>query len=145
LVTAYTTDLSHGGLYVAASVQLPPGTLVLLALELPDGGPPARIAARVAYVVGPDDAAAQGRQPGMGMEFREEDASELGQRIAAYLSESVEPQQIAPEPEADPLHVLVVEDSASQRDQIVSALHGAGFRVTTADHGLEALGKALRE
>lgn len=143
LVTAYTTDLSQGGLYVAASVQLPPGTLVLLSLEVPDGGAPARIAAKVAYVLSAEDAAAQGRQPGMGMQFRQEDADELGQRIAAHLSESVEPD--APPPELEPLHVLVVEDSASQRKIVVDVLESAGHRVSTAEHGLAALGKALKD
>lgn len=147
LVTAYTADLSRGGLYVAASVQLPPGTEVQLSLELADGSAPARIPARVAYVLGPQQAAAQGRQPGMGMQFRDVDTEELGRRIAAYLSSSVEPSPKPREEEKteEPLHVLVVEDSAIQRGRVVGALRGAGHRVTTAEHGLEGLGKALKE
>ncbi len=144
LVTAYTADLSRGGLYVAASVQLPPGTNVQLSLELADGSAPARIPARVAYVLGPQQAAAQGRQPGMGMQFHAADTEELGRRIAAYLSSSVD----SPAAEAEgtePLHVLVVEDSAIQRGRVVGALRGAGHKVSTAEHGLEGLGKALKE
>jgi len=146
LVTAYTSDLSQGGLYVAASVQLPPGTRVLLSLELPDGGSPARVPAHVAYVLNAEQAAEQGRQPGMGMQFREEDTAELGRRIAAYLSSSVDGEE-EPEPAETgaALHVLVVEDSASQRGRVVAALEKAGHRVTTAEHGLEGLGKALKE
>ncbi len=147
LVTAYTADLSRGGLYVAASVQLPPGTEVQLSLELADGSAPARIPARVAYVLGPQQAAAQGRQPGMGMQFQAADTEELGRRIADYLSSSVdEPESASSEPEgAEPLHVLVVEDSAIQRGRVVGALRAAGHRVTTAEHGLEGLGKALKD
>jgi uncharacterized protein (TIGR02266 family) len=143
LVTAYTSDLSQGGLYVAASVQLPPGTLVLLSLELPDaGGSPARVPARVAYVLGAEEAAQQGRPPGMGMQFREEDTAELGRRIASFLSSSIGAEE--PEDPGAALDVLVVEDSASQRGRVVAALEAAGHRVVTAEHGLEGLGKALK-
>lgn len=146
LVTAYTSDLSHGGLYVAASVQLAPGTQVQLSLELPDGGPPARIPATVAYVLGPERAAAQGRAPGMGMRFDQNEVEALGARIAAHVSTSVEaPTESAEEGQEGPLHVLVVEDSAIQRGRVVGALREAGHRVTMAEHGLEALGKALKE
>jgi uncharacterized protein (TIGR02266 family) len=146
LVTAYTADLSRGGLYVAASVQLPPGTLVQLSLELPDGGPPARIPARVAYVLTESAAQAQGRQPGMGMEFHEAETAELGRRIAAYLSSSADEPVTRETEELDaPLHVLVVEDSALQRTRVAAALSRAGHRVSTAEHGLSALGQALKE
>jgi uncharacterized protein (TIGR02266 family) len=145
LVTAYTTDLSRGGLYVAASVQLPPGALVLLAFELPDGGLPVRIPARVAYVLDAEQAARQGRAPGMGMQFHEHDTAELGRRIAAYLASSVPSEETPANEEVSALHVLVVEDSAAQRGRVVAALEAAGHRVTTAEHGLEALGKALKE
>ena len=37
LVTAYTTDLSRGGIFVSAAQQLPIGASVQLSLELPDG------------------------------------------------------------------------------------------------------------
>jgi len=146
LVTAYTSDLSQGGLYVAASVQLPPGTLVLLSLELPEaGGVPARVPARVAYVLDAEAAAKQGRPPGMGMQFREEDTAELGRRIASFLASSVGAEEHAAEDPGAGLDVLVVEDSASQRGRVVAALQAAGHRVTTAEHGLEGLGKALKD
>lgn len=143
LVTAYTADLSRGGLFVAASVQLPPGTEVQLSLELADGSAPARIPARVAYVLGPELAAAQAREPGMGMQFHAADTEELGLRIAQYLSSSVD--ELVTESAEEPLHVLVVEDSAIQRGRVVGALRASGHRVTTAEHGLEALGKALKD
>lgn len=145
LVTAYTSDLSHGGLYVAASVQLPPGTSVQLSLELPDGGPPARIPATVAYVLDPERAAAQGRAAGMGMHFDEEEVEALGARIAEHVSSVEAPEGAAEEPEDAPLHVLIVEDSAIQRGRVEAALRASGHRVTTAEHGLEALGKAIKD
>jgi two-component system chemotaxis response regulator CheY len=143
LVTAYTGDLSHGGLYVAAAQQLPPGSEVQLSLEVPDGGPPARIPARVAYTLSAEEAAAQGRQPGMGMEFLEVHTRQLARRIAAYVSSSVEMD--IPAVDTAFLNVLVVEDSASQRSKVTSALRDAGIEVMEAEHGLEGLGKAIKD
>src|SRR5262245_44367203 len=94
LVTTYTSDLSRGGIFVAASVQLPPGTEVQLSIDVPDGGPPARIPARVAYVLDRKTAQKQGRVPGMGMQFHGSDVASLGERIAAHLAQSVESQPI---------------------------------------------------
>ncbi|HEY8432556.1 MAG TPA: response regulator [Sandaracinaceae bacterium] len=145
LVTAYTSDLSQGGLYVAASVQLPPGTSVQLSLELPDGGPPARIPATVAYVLDAARAQAQGRAPGMGMRFDQHEVEALGARIAALVATSVAATEPAPEEAFEPLSILVVEDSPIQRGRVASALRNAGHRVVAAEHGLEALGKALKE
>lgn len=142
LVTAYTGDLSQGGLYVAAAQQLPAGTEVQLSLELPDGGPPARIPARVAYALSAEEATAQGRQPGMGMEFLEVHTRQLARRIAAYVSSSVEMD--APAEETSFISVLVVEDSATQRSKVLQALSAAGLQVIEAEHGLEALGKAIK-
>src|SRR5689334_10431524 len=69
LVTAYTGDLSRGGLFVSSERLLPIGTSVQIALELPDGGPPAHLPAKVAYLLEPAQAATMGRPTGMGMEF----------------------------------------------------------------------------
>ncbi|MCZ7685484.1 MAG: response regulator [Sandaracinaceae bacterium] len=41
--------------------------------------------------------------------------------------------------------MLIVEDSAIQRGRVEAALRGSGHRVTTAEHGLEALGKAIKD
>lgn len=143
LVTRYTTDVSRGGIFVTTTEHLPLGTLVDLALEVPDGDAPAIIPARVAYVLAPESARAVGRAPGMGMQFAEEDTSAIGARIAAYVAHAMSEER-APDLRA-PAHVLVVEDSATIRNEIASALRAAGHRVTLAEHGLAALGTALRE
>ncbi|MEZ4337107.1 MAG: response regulator [Sandaracinaceae bacterium] len=142
LVTAYTEDVSRGGLYVTAAQQLPPGTHVQLSLELPDGGPPALVPARVAYVLDEPSARAQGRNPGMGMQFLEEHVTPLAERIARFLADTIgsgEHERPAP------IHALVVDDSASYRDLVARSLTEAGHHVTTAENGLEALGKAMRQ
>lgn len=142
LVTAYTTDLSRGGIFVSAAQQLPIGASVQLSLELPDGGPPERIPARVSYVVDAATAAREGRPSGMGMQFVEAEATPLAERIARFLA-----AEAAPSDEVDQasVHVLVVEDSTSYRAAIASALEVAGHRVSTAEHGLDALGKAMKD
>jgi uncharacterized protein (TIGR02266 family) len=141
LVTAYSGDLSQGGLFVTSAQQLPPGSRVQLSLDLPDGQPPALIPARVKYALDAAAARAQGKQPGMGMEFLEEHTAPLGERIARFLDRTVEAEAGQT---AAPIHVLVVDDSATYRSALERALSGAGHRVTTAEHGLAALGLAMK-
>lgn len=142
LVTAYTEDVSRGGLYVTAAQQLPKGTLVQLSLELPDGGPPALLAARVAYVLTDEEAQERGRNPGMGMRFMAEDVAPLAERIAEYLAEMAGSGE---HERPEPIHALVVDDSSSWRSAVREALAQFGHRVTEAEHGLDALGKAMKE
>ncbi len=141
LVTAYTEDVSKGGLFVTAPRQLPKGSQVLLSLELPDGGPPAKLAAEVAYVVDPARAEAEGKAPGMGMRFTAEEVAWLAERIASFLADSVGSGE---HERPEPIHALVVDDSSTWRAVVRGALAGLGHRVTEAEHGLDALGKAMR-
>ncbi|MFK7986715.1 MAG: response regulator [Sandaracinaceae bacterium] len=145
LVTAYSTDISHGGLFVAAAQQLDVGARVLLHLELPDGGKPARVPAEVAYVVGAATAAVEGRNPGMGMKFVESSVAPLATRIAHFLDATSRPPEAPEAAEPGGPHVLVVDDSASYRAGVARCLEKAGLRVSTAEHGLDALGKAMRD
>ena len=142
LVTAYTEDVSRGGLFVTATQQLPPGTEVQLSLELPDGNPPALVPARVAYVLDEATARSQGRNPGMGMQFVEADVASLAERIATFLANSIgsgEHERPAP------IHALVVDDSEISRELVSRSLTDAGHNVTMAENGLEALGRAMRQ
>ena len=142
LVTTYTGDVSRGGLYVTASRQLPLGTEVELSLELPDGLPPALIPARVSYVLDEDAARARGKAPGMGMQFVDRDTAALAHRIAEYLATAVDAATL---PGDQPLHVLVIDDSSSYRNEIATALAAAGHRVSVSENGLAGLGKAIKE
>lgn len=138
----YTGDVSRGGLYVSASRQLPVGSEVELSLELPDGLPPATIPARVTYVLEAAEARARGKQPGMGVQFVQTDTAALAQRIADYLAAAIDTGAPA---EQEPLRVLVIDDSISYRNEIATGLREAGHRVSTAEHGLAGLGKAIKE
>ncbi|HJL19232.1 MAG TPA: response regulator [Sandaracinaceae bacterium LLY-WYZ-13_1] len=144
LVTAYTADVSRGGLFVTSAQQLPPGTEVQLSLELPDDGAPALVPAKVRYVVDAEQARAEGRQAGMGVAFAPDTAGALAERIARVLDADVEDQPPAPDAATEPFHVLVVDDSASYRAAVQEALRAAGHRVTVAEHGLAALGLAMK-
>ena len=141
LVARYTSDVSKGGLFVSTPKVQPAGSLVSLALDLADGGTPAVLEARVAYVVDAERAERLGRSPGMGLAFVG-DTSIVGERIAAYLAAQAGAEESEP---AKPLHVLVVDDSPTYRASIEEAMRRAGHRVSTADHGLAAVGAALRE
>jgi two-component system phosphate regulon response regulator PhoB len=47
--------------------------------------------------------------------------------------------------QSEPEHILVVEDYPAHRDVVAFNLQKAGFRVTTASNGAEALERAQRE
>lgn len=141
LVARYTSDVSKGGLFVSTPKLQPLGTIVDLALELPDSDEPAILQARVAYLVDLERARELGRAPGMGMAFVG-DTTVIGERIASYLAASAGEDEAAP---TRSLHVLVVDDSASSRASLERTLVEAGHRVTLAEQGLAALGAALKD
>jgi uncharacterized protein (TIGR02266 family) len=144
LVVTYTHDISQGGLFIGSTQFLPVGTVVQLRVELPDGAEPAPIIARVAYVLGTDEAKSRGRNPGMGMEFLDTGGTEVAARIAAYLANLLG-EGPRHDPASEPADVLVVDDSETYREQAAKTMRAEGHRVTTATNGLEALGVALRQ
>jgi DNA-binding response OmpR family regulator len=77
----------------------------------------------------------------MGLSFVD-DTSLVGERIAAYLATQAGAEESQSE---TPLHVLVVDDSSTYRASVEQAMRAAGHRVTLAEHGLTALGAALRD
>ncbi len=145
LVVTYTHDISQGGLFIGSTQFLAVGTVVQLRVELPDAEEPAPIIARVAYVLGEEEAKARGRSPGMGMEFLDTGGADVAARIAAYLATALGQDGPRHDPASEPADVLIVDDSDTYRDQAAKAMRGAGHRVTLATNGLEALGVALRQ
>jgi uncharacterized protein (TIGR02266 family) len=140
LITRYTTDISRGGMFVATTETLPLGASLELALELPDGGEPMVVSGRVVSVLDVARARTLGREAGVGVSFTD-DTTQLGERIAAYFAGATQQQA----PTIAPVHVLLVEDSSAYRAQIEETLRASGYRVTTAENGLAALGAAVRE
>ncbi len=68
-VVRYAHDISAGGIFVRTSKSLPKGEIVKIQLELPDGGTPVEAEAVVARCVTPAEAAASGKEPGLGLQF----------------------------------------------------------------------------
>lgn len=138
----YTQDLSRGGLFIRTDQFLPIGSVIQVNLELPDDGPPETALARVAYTLGPEEAAERGRNPGMGMELvdlPQSLAERIARQVTRHVGGSSEPA------EAEPGRVLVVDDSEIYRKQLVQIVEALGHVAETAENGLEAMGKLMRD
>jgi len=68
-LTAWSENISRGGVFVATQNPPPLRAVVELQLELPDGGPPARTSAEVVQRATAEEARATGRIAGAGLQF----------------------------------------------------------------------------
>lgn len=144
LVTAYTGDVSRGGLYVKTTKYLPMGAVVRIHLKLPGEGPELRAVARVAYVLDKEEADKHGRSPGMGMEFLDVGGAPLADEIARYIARENPEVELPPPPAGMSSRVLVVDDDVWHRERAAQLMREAGHDVVTADNGVKALGLALQ-
>jgi uncharacterized protein (TIGR02266 family) len=94
-----TTNLSAGGMFVRTDRELPVGTLLSVALELPDDEHPTPVQVKVVHVV-PPRAHAPASEHGVGMQFVGSDDA-FRRRLEGYL------QSIAAKAKA-PVRVLLV-------------------------------------
>jgi Tfp pilus assembly protein PilZ len=78
------TSLSVGGMFVRTERDLPVGALVPVALELPDGDPPAPVQARVVYSAAAPKARARASARGVGVQFVAEDPA-FRARVTRYI------------------------------------------------------------
>jgi Tfp pilus assembly protein PilZ len=78
------TSLSTGGMFVRTERELPVGALVPVALELPDGDPPAPIQARIVYKSPAPGAKTRPATSGFGVQFVAEDAA-FRARVTRYI------------------------------------------------------------
>jgi len=144
LVTAYTGDVSRGGLYVKTTKFLPMGAVVRIHLRMPGEGPELRAVARVAYVLDEAEAKAHKRSPGMGMEFLDVGGAPLADEIARYIARESPEVELPPPPAGMSSRVLVVDDDIWHRERAAQLMREAGHDVVTADNGVKALGLALQ-
>jgi Tfp pilus assembly protein PilZ len=78
------TSLSVGGMFVRTDRELPVGALVPVALELPDGDPPAPVQAKILYSSEVPKARARKGRHGFGLQFVAEDAV-FRARVTRYI------------------------------------------------------------
>jgi Tfp pilus assembly protein PilZ len=87
-VAAEVTDVSTGGMFVRTERVLPVGASVSAALEIPDGGSPAAVNAKVIHVAAQVPSARTTSRVGFGAQFVSPDAS-FCERMDRYM-EAVE-------------------------------------------------------
>lgn len=142
---AYTNDISEGGLFLPTRKTLAVGSLVTLFLELPNEGGEIKTFARVIHVVNETQAQAEGKKPGMGLEFLKVSGPPIDEQVAKFLfnrnTASIQP----PQTQRNRARILVVDDSDFHRKQATDAMTKAGYEVTTASDGREALGVVARQ
>jgi len=144
LVSAYTTDISRGGIFVPTERFVPIGAVVEVTMRLPSGGTAIKAIARVAYTTDHPPAGFAPRQRGMGMEFLDVGGAPLANQIQRFVAETV---SSLPPPETTPLSdglALVVDDDEMYRERATKALQDIGLEVIIAHNGVDALGQALR-
>jgi uncharacterized protein (TIGR02266 family) len=147
LVVAYTRDLSRGGLFLKTQRFLPINAVILLSLELPEGGGEVPVIARVAYVRDPQSAAAAGKTPGMGIQFLDV-SSDSRLRIERFIAERAMSAAEDSGPirrRARPLDLLVVDDDESYRELAAETFRARGENVRVAADGVQGLGACLKQ
>lgn len=131
-VSAVTTDVSKRGIFVTTRDYLPAGEVVELNIFL-DELVPVRIVSRVVHILSVDAARALGREPGMGLEFLENDSVRL-EALRKQLGKHFE--QVRP-PRAREQKLIVADASPRLVERLVAVLQDAGFQVTPAGSGSE--------
>jgi uncharacterized protein (TIGR02266 family) len=146
LVVAYTRDLSRGGLFLKTQRFLPINAVILLSLELPEGGGEVPVIARVAYVRDPQAAAAAGKTPGMGIQFLDV-SIDSRQRIESFIAEraTAQAEVTGPIRVLRQLDVLVVDDDERYRELAAGVFRQRGDKVRTANDGVQGLGACLKQ
>lgn len=133
LADVYSMDVRLQGLFVPTREELPVGAIVTLRLRTGDADPdiaPVRLLTRVAEAVGPAGPAG----PGLRLELLELRQSDMDSLQSDY-GESLHPTPTA--------HVLVVDDEPLAREETALLMREAGYRVSTARNGVEALSTVL--
>jgi CheY-like chemotaxis protein len=131
-------DLSRSGMFLQTLEPLEVGAKVHVAIA-PEGR---RLVttARVTHVLSAAEAAALGRHPGMGVEFRE--PADPADHLFAIAVERLvrDHRATAPAPGA---HIVVGDSDTRLLERLSTALGEAGFSVSTATTGMAVLAACL--
>jgi uncharacterized protein (TIGR02266 family) len=141
VVSAYTKNISRGGIFVATDEMLPIGAVVKIKLALPDEESRYDAIARVAHLQSGD-----GEDPrGMGFELMDVGGAPLADRIARFLAAEGVEETLPEAPAAVIAKVLVVDDDEEYRELVAGLISESGHRTDTAKNGLDALRKAVAD
>lgn len=135
---AVTQDLSPHGAFVRLSPPLEEGDTIVLVLA--PAGARIVLTGYVIHALGEAEARTLGRYPGMGVEFR--DPAHPGE---GFFSPDVAKvlEQLARRQPASDLRILVADPETRLLERLSTALGTAGFTVSTATNGMEAVGACL--
>jgi DNA-binding response OmpR family regulator len=138
---AISQDESPWGMFVRLNPPLAVGTQVELSIAGSDGQR-LTTAATVVHMIGDIAAKALGRQPGIGLVFREPDrAPESYHSFVAGVLRLLEGHSQTPR--AAGLRIVVADGSTRLLERMSTALGNAGFSVATVTNGMEALAACL--
>ncbi|MDB4960142.1 MAG: hypothetical protein JWP01_141 [Myxococcales bacterium] len=131
-------DLSRSGMFLQTLEPLEVGAEIHVAIA-PEGRRQVTIA-RVAHVLTSEEAAALGRHPGMGVEFRAPE--QPGDHLFTIAIERLlrEHRATAPDPGA---HIMVADTEPRLLERLSNALGEAGFSVSVAMTGMAALAECI--
>ncbi|MBN2530778.1 MAG: TIGR02266 family protein [Deltaproteobacteria bacterium] len=145
LVSAYTENISKGGIFIRTSNLLPENTVVRIKLVMPHDGPEIECIGQVARVhkqKSDDDEIPSG----MAIVFRDMSV-EHRMFIENYISD-LSTQKIRlhkKEETVVPLSIVVVDDDKTVRERASRALAAQGHDVRTAPDGLSGLATCLQD
>lgn len=131
-------DLSRSGMFLQTLEPLEVGSKVHVAIA-PDGRRHVTTA-RVTHVLDAENAAALGRHPGMGIEFRQ--PTDTSDHLFMLAIERIirDKRATAPEPGA---HIVIGDPDTRLLERMSTALTEAGFSVSTATTGMAVLAACL--
>jgi len=144
----YTENISQGGLFIRTDRVREVDQVIRLWLQLPGGPDEVEILGRVAHVRPPAEAAAEGKTPGMGIEFLEmpfEQKQRLNDYFLGGLSDvpagggATGPQT----PDRVSGRVLIVEDDGLLQRKIRKLLESKGMEVDAASTGVQAIQRCM--
>lgn len=125
----YTSNISLGGVFVRTASPSAFGTVVRLSLELPGTSQAVPVTGQVAFVLPADQAARQGKVPGMGVRFARLDSA-VQETLAAYV-ETLQKKSRG--------RVLLVDDDAVSTQKLADLLRGYHLNVITVSSAIKAL------
>lgn len=125
----YTSNISLGGVFVRTASPAAFGTVVRLSLELPGTSQAVPVTGQVAFVLPADQAARQGKVPGMGVRFARLDSA-VQETLAAYV-ETLQKKSRG--------RVLLVDDDAVTTQKLADLLRGYHLNVITVSSAIKAL------